>query len=33
MEIGQIKKSVQDIARTFGAMVEEKLGDRAQLEE
>lgn len=33
MEIGQIKKSVQDIARTVGAIVEEKLGERSQLEE
>lgn len=33
MEIGQIKKSVQDIARTFGALVEEKLGERSQLED
>ncbi len=33
MEIGQIKKSMQDIAKTFGALVEEKLGERSQLEE
>lgn len=33
MELGQIKKSVQDIAKTFGALVEEKLGERSQLEE
>jgi dUTP pyrophosphatase len=32
MEIGQIKKSVQEIAKTFGAMVEEKLGERSELE-
>lgn len=33
MELGQIKKSVESIAKTFGAMVEEKLGERSQLEE
>ena len=33
MEVNQIKKSVQEIAKTFGAMVEDKLGDRSQLEE
>lgn len=33
MEINQLKKSVQDIAKTFGAIVEEKLGERSQLEE
>lgn len=32
MDIGQIKKSAQEIARTFGAMVEEKLGERSELE-
>jgi dUTP pyrophosphatase len=32
MDIGQIKKSAQDIARTFGALVEEKLGERSELE-
>lgn len=33
MEIGQIKRSVQDIAKILGALVEEKLGERSQLEE
>ncbi|MBX3022383.1 MAG: dUTP diphosphatase [Bdellovibrionales bacterium] len=33
MEISQIKKSVSEIAKTFGALVEEKLGERSQLEE
>jgi dUTP pyrophosphatase len=33
MEISQIKKSMQDIAKTVGALVEEKLGERSQLEE
>ena len=33
MEISQLKKSMQDIAKTFGALVEEKLGERSQLEE
>lgn len=33
MEISQLKKSVQEIAKTFGAMVEEKLGERSVLEE
>jgi dUTP pyrophosphatase len=33
MEISQLKKSVQEIAKTFGAIVEEKLGERSQLEE
>ena len=32
MEIGQFKKSMQEIAKTIGAVVEEKLGDRSQLE-
>jgi dUTP pyrophosphatase len=32
MDIGQIKKSAQEIARTFGALVEEKLGERSELE-
>lgn len=31
MEIGQIKKSVSEIAKVFGAVVEDKLGDRGQL--
>lgn len=33
MELGQLKKSVQEIARTVGAIVEEKLGERSQVEE
>lgn len=33
MELGQIKKSVESIAKTFGALVEEKFGERSQLEE
>src|ERR1700722_2657511 len=33
MEIGQFKRSMQEIARTVGAIVEEKLGERSQLEE
>ena len=33
MEISQFKKSMQEIAKTIGAVVEEKLGDRSQLEE
>lgn len=33
MELSQFKKSVQDLAKTLGAMVEEKLGDRSQLED
>ena len=32
MEIDKIKKSMQDIAKTFGALVEEKLGERSELE-
>lgn len=33
MEISQLKKSVQDFAKILGAMVEDKLGERSQLEE
>ncbi len=33
MELSQLKKSVQDIARTVGAIVEEKLGERSAVEE
>ena len=33
MELGQLKKSVQDLARIVGAVVEEKLGERSQVEE
>ena len=33
MEISQFKKSMQEIARTVGAIVEEKFGERSQLEE
>src|SRR4051812_28795025 len=33
MEISQFKKSMQEIARTVGAIVEDKLGERSQLEE
>jgi dUTP pyrophosphatase len=33
MEMSQFKRSVQEIARTVGALVEEKLGERSQLEE
>ncbi|HMN69276.1 MAG TPA: dUTP diphosphatase [Bdellovibrionales bacterium] len=33
MELSQLKKSVQEIAKVVGAMVEEKLGDRSQIEE
>lgn len=33
MEISQFKKSVQEIARTVGAIVEQKLGERSQVEE
>ena len=33
MELGNIKRSVQDMAKIFGAIVEEKLGERSQLEE
>lgn len=33
MEISQFKKSVTEIAKTVGAIVEEKLGDRSKLEE
>jgi dUTP pyrophosphatase len=33
MDLNQLKKSVQEIGRTVGAMVEDKLGDRSQLEE
>lgn len=32
MEISQLKKSMQDIGRMVGAIVEDKLGDRSQLE-
>lgn len=33
MEISQLKRSVQEIARTVGAIVEDKLGERSHLEE
>ncbi len=33
MDLSQLKKSATEIAKTVGAMVEEKLGDRSQLEE
>jgi len=33
MELSQLKKSVAEIAKTVGAIVEEKLGDRSQIEE
>lgn len=33
MEISQFKKSMQEIGRAVGALVEEKLGERSQLEE
>lgn len=33
MEMSQFKRSMQEIARTVGALVEEKLGERSQLEE
>ncbi len=33
MELSQFKKSVQEISRMVGALVEEKLGERSQLEE
>lgn len=33
MEISQFRKSVTEIAKTVGAIVEEKLGDRSKLEE
>jgi dUTP pyrophosphatase len=33
MELSQFKKSVQEIAKTVGAMVEEKLGERSHLEQ
>lgn len=33
MEINQFKQSVKDIGRMVGALVEAKLGDRAQIEE
>lgn len=33
MDLVQLKKSVQEIARTVGAVVEEKLGERSQMEE
>jgi dUTP pyrophosphatase len=33
VEISQFKRSMQEIARTVGAIVEEKLGERSQLEE
>lgn len=33
MELNQLKKSVSDLARTLGNMVEEKLGERSQIEE
>lgn len=33
MELSHLKRSVQEIAKTVGAIVEEKLGDRSQLEE
>lgn len=33
MEISQMKKSVTEMAKMFGAIVEQKLGDRSQLED
>lgn len=33
MELGQFKQSISDIAKTVGALVEAKLGDRSQIEE
>lgn len=33
MEISQFKKSVQEISKVVGAIIEDKLGDRSQLEE
>lgn len=33
MEINQLKKSVTELAKTLGAVVESKLGDRSHLEE
>jgi dUTP pyrophosphatase len=33
MELGQIKRSMAEIAKTVGALVEEKLGERSQVEE
>lgn len=33
MELNQLRRSVQEIARVVGAIVEEKLGDRTHLEE
>ena len=33
MELSQFKKSVQEIAKTVGAIVEEKLGERSKVEE
>jgi dUTP pyrophosphatase len=33
MELGQLRRSVTELAKTVGAIVEEKLGDRSQLEE
>ncbi len=33
MELSQLKKSMQDIGRMVGAIVEDKLGERSQLEE
>ncbi len=31
MELSQFKKSVQEIAKTVGAIVEEKLGERSKV--
>lgn len=33
MDLNQLKRSAQEIARTVGAIVEEKLGERSQVEE
>src|ERR1700744_5259698 len=33
MDFDHLKRSVQEIGRTVGAIVEEKLGERSQLEE
>lgn len=33
MELSQFKKSVQELARTVGAIVEDKLGERSKMEE
>ncbi len=33
MELSHFKRSVQEIAKTVGALVEDKLGDRSQVEE